>query len=415
MPVYTYVATTAAGKQVKKAVEADNPQQAMERLRASGLRVSSIKPASPFSLAALNTALQKMGGVRAQTLVVFSRQFATMINAGIPVIRCLDVLESQTDDPVFAPIMSRVKSDVLAGKTLTEALLRHPKAFSPLFCSMVRAAEVGGILDIVLNRLATFLEKEAEIRSKVKSAMMYPTVIFLFAVAVTTGLFLFVLPTFKKMFSEIQIEGKPLQLPFLSQMIFAIGDFVKGYWYIPMMLVVGLVVAYKSLQRTEKGKRIIDSAKLRLPIVGDLIRKISIARFSRTFGTLTQSGVPIMQALEIVADTAGNYIVRDAVLAARQNIREGQRLSGPLEASGVFPPMVTQMIEIGEEAGKISEMLEKIADFYDTEVDATIKGLTSMIEPIMIMFVGCVAGLIAVAVLMPIPKMQEALQKAGRR
>ncbi|MBI3947341.1 MAG: type II secretion system F family protein [Armatimonadetes bacterium] len=415
MPVYNYSAMNPAGKRVKKAIEAENQQQASERLRASGLRVSEIKQASRFSMAALNAGMQKMSGVKSQTLVIFSRQFATMINAGIPVIRCLDVLESQTDDPAFGPVMTRVKSDVMAGKTLTESLLRHPKAFSPLFCSMVRAAEVGGILDVVLNRLAVFLEKEAEIRSKVKSAMMYPSVIFFFAIFVTTGLFLFVLPTFKKMFSDIQIDGKPLELPFLSQMIFTIGDFVKNFFYIPVLLVVGLVVAYKSLKRTEEGKRLIDRTKLKLPIVGDLIRKIAISRFSRTFGTLTQSGVPIMQALEIVADTAGNHIVRDAVLAARQNIREGQRLSGPLEASGVFPPMVTQMIEIGEEAGKISEMLEKIADFYDTEVDATIKGLTSMIEPIMIMFVGSVVGLIAVAVLMPIPKMQEALQKGGRK
>ena len=190
-----------------------------------------------------------------------------------------------------------------------------------------------------------------------------------------------------------------------------VGDLIKAYFFIPVGLVIGAVIAYRSLKKTEKGQRIIDAAKLRLPIVGDLIRKIAISRFSRTFGTLTQSGVPIMQALEIVADTAGNTIVRDAVLAARLSIREGQRLSPPLAASGVFPPMVTQMIEIGEEAGKISEMLDKIADFYDTEVDATIKGLTSMIEPLMIMFVGSIVGVIAVAVLMPIPKMQEALRK----
>ncbi|NLB95006.1 MAG: type II secretion system F family protein [Armatimonadetes bacterium] len=411
MPVFNYTAVNQAGKPVKKFIEAETQQQAAERLRAAGLRVTEIKEAGKFSMAALNAALQKMGGVRPQSLVVFSRQFAVMINAGIPVIRCLDVLENQADDPVFAPIISRVKSDVMAGKTLTEALLSHPQAFSPLFCSMVRAAEVGGILDIVLNRLAAFLEKEAEIRSKVKSAMMYPTVIFLFAIAVTTGLFLFVLPTFKKMFTEISIDGKPLELPFLSNLIFMVGDLIKAYFFIPVGLVIGGVIAYRSLQKTEKGQRIIDGAKLRLPIVGDLIRKIAISRFSRTFGTLTQSGVPIMQALEIVADTAGNTIVRDAVLAARLSIREGQRLSPPLAASGVFPPMVTQMIEIGEEAGKVSEMLDKIADFYDTEVDATIKGLTSMIEPLMIMFVGSIVGVIAVAVLMPIPKMQEALRK----
>lgn len=411
MALFNYVAVNQAGKQVRKYIEADSAQQAMDRLRASGLRVTDIRPAGRFSVTALNAALQRMGGVKPQSLVVFSRQFATMINAGIPVIRCLDVLENQTEDPVFAPVVTRIKSDVMAGKTLTEALLRHPRVFSPLFCSMVRAAEVGGILDIVLNRLAGFLEKEAEIRAKVKSAMMYPSVIFAFTILVTTGLFLFVLPTFKKMFSEITIDGKPLELPFLSNLIFMVGDFVKGYFYIPASLVVLGVIAYKSLQRTEKGRRIIDGAKLRLPVVGELIRKIAISRFSRTFGTLTQSGVPIMQALEIVADTAGNTIVRDAVLGARESIRRGERLSGPLAASGVFPPMVTQMIEIGEEAGKISDMLEKIADFYDTEVDAQIKGLTSMIEPLMIMFVGTVVGLIAIAVLMPISKMQEALRR----
>lgn len=412
MPVYNYTATNQAGKPVKKFIEADNPQQAMERLRSSGMKVTDLKEAGKYSISAMNAALQKMQGVKPQTLVIFSRQFSTMINAGIPVVRCLDVLEAQTEDPVFGPVMTRIKSDVMAGKTLTEALSRHPSVFNSLFCSMVRAAEVAGILDIVLQRLAVFLEKEAEMRAKIKSAMMYPTVIFFFAIAVVTGLFLFVLPTFKKMFSEIIINGKPLELPFLSQMIFAIGDFVKGYFYIPMGIVVGLVIAYRSMSKTESGKRKIDALKLKLPIIGDLIRKTAISRFSRTFGTLTQSGVPIMQALEIVADTAGNTIVRDAVMAARQSIREGQRLGGPLAASGVFPPMVTQMIEIGEESGKISEMLEKIADFYDTEVDATIKGLTSMIEPLMIMFVGGMVGLIAVAVFMPISKMQEALRQA---
>lgn len=412
MPVYNYIAVNQAGKQVRKFIEADTPQQAADRLRASGLRVSELKPAGRYSMAALNASLQRMGGVKAQSLVIFSRQFATMINAGIPVIRCLDVLESQTNDPVFAPVVARIKSDVMAGKTLTEALMRHPRVFSALFCSMVRAAEVGGILDIVLNRLAGFLEKEAEIRSKVKSAMMYPTVIFVFAITVTTGLFLFVLPTFKKMFAEIEIDGKPLELPFLSNLIFMIGDFVKNYFYIPAGLVILALIAYKALLRTDKGRHLIDAWKLRLPVVGDLIRKIAISRFSRTFGTLTQSGVPIMQALEIVADTAGNCIVRDAVLGARESIKRGERLGAPLAASGVFPPMVTQMIEIGEEAGKISEMLEKISDFYDAEVDATIKGLTSMIEPVMIMFVGTIVGLIAVAVLMPIPKMQEALRGA---
>ncbi len=412
MPVYNYVAINQAGKPVKKFIESDNQSQALERLRGAGLRVSEIREASKFSMAAMNAALQRMSGVKPGTLVIFSRQFATMINAGIPVIRCLDVLENQATDPAFGGVMTKVKSDVMAGKTLTESLTRHPHVFSTLFCSMVRAAEVGGILDIVLQRLATFMEKEAEIRSKVKGAMMYPTVIFSFAVLVTTGLFLFVLPIFKKMFSEMTFDGKPLELPFLSKIIFMVGDFVKGYFYVPVGIVVLLIVAFKTLQKTDKGKRIIDGLKLKLPVVGDLIRKMAISRFSRTFGTLTQSGVPIMQALEIVADTAGNTIVRDAVLAARQSIREGQRLYGPLAASGVFPPMVTQMIEIGEEAGKLSEMLEKIADFYDTEVDATIKGLTSMIEPIMIILVGCIVGLIAVAVFLPITKMQEALRKA---
>ena len=207
-PVYNYIAVNQAGKQVRKFIEADTPQQAADRLRASGLRVSELKPAGRYSMAALNASLQRMGGVKAQSLVIFSRQFATMINAGIPVIRCLDVLESQTNDPVFAPVVARIKSDVMAGKTLTEALMRHPRVFSALFCSMVRAAEVGGILDIVLNRLAGFLEKEAEIRSKVKSAMMYPTVIFVFAITVTTGLFLFVLPTFKDVRRD-RIDGKP--------------------------------------------------------------------------------------------------------------------------------------------------------------------------------------------------------------
>lgn len=412
MPVYNYVAVNPMGKLVKRYVEAENEQQAVERLRNAGIRINAIQKANPLSPAAINTALQKLSGIKLQSLVVFSRQFATMINAGIPIVRCLDVLENQTSDPIFAPIVSRVKSDVMAGKTLTEALSRHPRAFSALFCSMVRAAEAGGILDTVLHRLATFLEKEAELRAKVKSAMMYPTIIFIFAISVTTGLFLFVLPAFKQMFAEIIIDGKPLELPFLSRMIFVIGDFVRAYFYIPAGMLLGLVVAYKALRRTEKGKRIVDGAKLNLPILGDLIRKMAISRFSRTFGTLVQSGVQIVPALEIVAETAGNVVVRDAVLSARESIKEGQRLSGPLAASGVFPVMVTQMMEIGEESGKLSDMLAKIADFYDMEVEAAIKGLTSMIEPLLIIFVGTMVGLIAVAVIMPLPRMQDALRKA---
>jgi type IV pilus assembly protein PilC len=338
--------------------------------------------------------------------VIFARQFATMVNAGINILKCLDILESQTKDPVLKPVISEVRKDVVGGSSLTEALARHPNVFSKLFVSMVRAAEVGGILDLILDRLAVFLEKEQEVIGKIKGAMVYPICVLVFAILIVIAMFIFVLPTFKDIFSDMNTE-----LPLITKMLFMLSDLLRTFWYLLPGIPATLFFGFKYYNKTESGKWNIDKMKLRIPVVGELVQKMAISRFSRTFGTLVNSGVPVLRALEIVAETAGNVVIAKAVDDCRASVREGQRISAPLAASGLFPQMVTQMMDIGEETGRMSEMLIKIATFYDNEVEVTVKALTSLIEPLLIVFLGGIVGFIVGAIMVPMFSLINAIQK----
>lgn len=398
MPIFAYVAIDGSGKQVKGSIEGESEQSVLARLRDQSLHV--------LEMSTVRRAKKVAGGkMKPKSLVVFSRQFATMIDAGIPILRCLDILTSQTKDPILKLAAEQVTNDVKGGMALNEALAKHPKVFSKLYVHMVRAAELGGILDQILDRLAGFLEYEAEIRGKIKSAMMYPVLVLIFSVIMLFTLFSFVLPKFKEIFTGMNAEMPPV-----TKALFGMGDFMNKYWWMILLFWAGVFVGFKFWGRSPKGRWQIDHMKLRFPIVGELTLKMSVARFTRTFGTLINSGVPIMRALEIVGETLNNVVLTTAVDQTRIAIREGQKLSAPLSATNLFPNMVTTMIDIGEESGRLSEMLVKIGDFYDQEVEATVKGLTSMIEPMLIIFMGLIVGFIAISVMTPIFKLVNSVQ-----
>ncbi|MFN0150066.1 MAG: type II secretion system F family protein [bacterium] len=340
------------------------------------------------------------GGVKTKDLAIFTRQFATMINAGLPLVQCLDTLTKQTSKPMFREVIGKVMKDVESGGTLAESLAKHKSVFQDLYVHMVAAGEAGGILDVILMRLATFLEKMDALKRKVKTAMTYPTVVMTVAIGATVFMLLFIIPTFAKMFSDF---GGILPLP--TRIVLGASNFLRNQWWLLIGTIVGSSIAFKRFVATEKGRLRVDGILLNLPAIGDILRKAAVARFTRTLGTLIASGVPILEGLNITAKTAGNMVVHNAVLATRAAISEGETIAVPLRASGVFPPMVVQMIAIGEETGALDEMLNKIADFYEDEVDSAVEALTSIIEPIMIVFMGGVVGTMVVAMYLPIFKM----------
>jgi len=383
------------GRTVTGTLEADSFELVRAKLSDLSYHVLNIRQAKAGG--GLQEALNSMQRVKLRDLVMFSRQFATMIDAGLSVVKCLDILQKQTRNPKLKEVIGEVKRDVAGGMSLTEALQKHPRIFSPLYVNMIRSAEAGGILDQVLDRLSGFLEKEQETRNKVKSAMTYPAVVFSFAMLMLMGLLFFVLPKFKTIF-----ETMGLKLPLTTKILLNSSDYMKSYWYIGLVLMIGTVVLVKVFARTERGKYAIDAGKLKMPIFGDLILKTAVSRFARTFGTLITSGVPVLRALEIVSDTAGNRVIADTVVRARHSIKEGEKISTPLFGSKIFPVMVTQMIAIGEETGRLDQMLTKVANFYDDEVDNTLKSLTSLIEPLMIVGLGLIVGFIAISVISPI-------------
>lgn len=395
MPTYRYSAMDTTGRNVNGTLEADSLELVRAKLADLSYHILTIRETR--GRAGLQEWFSGIQRVKLRDLVMFSRQFATMIDAGLSVVKCLDILQKQSRNPKMKDVIGEVKRDVGGGMSLTEALQRHPRIFSPLYVNMIRSAEAAGILDQVLDRLSTFLEKEQETRNKIKSAMMYPAVVFCFAVLMLIALLFFVLPKFKGIF-----ETMGLELPLTTRLLLNSSEYMTTYWYIALVVLAGGVVLVKTLARTDKGKHAIDAAKLRLPVFGDLILKTSVSRFARTFGTLISSGVPVLRALEIVADTAGNRVISDTVLRARVSIKEGEKISTPLFGSKIFPVMVTQMIAVGEETGRLDQMLVKVSNFYDEEVDSTLKSLTSLIEPLMIVGLGFIVGFIAVSVISPI-------------
>ncbi|MCB8932174.1 MAG: type II secretion system F family protein [Fimbriimonadaceae bacterium] len=396
MPVFAYTAIDSSGRTVRSVTEADDEQLVLAKLRDQGLHCTEIKR-SGSSMKKSSFGKKKL---KVKSLVVFSRQFATMIDAGIPILRCLDILVGQMKDPVMRETVGAVAVDVKGGLSLNEALGKHPHVFNKLYVNMIRAAELGGILDQILDRLAGFLEYEAEIRGKIKGAMMYPVMVLCFSVLMLFVLFSFVLPKFKEIFTGMNVEMPPM-----TAALFSFGDFMQKSWWVVILLAVGSFFGLKMWGKTPQGRYQLDFLKLRLPIVGELALKMSVARFTRTFGTLISSGVPMLRSLEIVGETLGNVVLTKAIDDTRTSIREGQKLSAPLAASGLFPNMVTTMIDVGEESGRLSEMLVKIGDFYDQEVESTVKGLTSMIEPMLIIFMGVIVGFIAISVMTPIFKL----------
>jgi len=395
MPLYAYKAIdTTTGKIVTSTTEGESEQFVAAKLREQSLHVSEIKLAKSSGSGGGNFGKKKM---KPKSLVVFSRQFATMIDAGIPILRCMDILASQCKDPTLKSALDVMTLDVKSGITLNEAMARHPEVFNRLYVNMVKAAEIGGILDLILDRLAQFLEYEAEVKGKIKSAMTYPVLVLCFSQLMLFALFTFVLPKFKEIFTGMNVE-----MPIVTKFLFGIGDFMQAYWWVLILMFVGGIIALKQWAKTPRGKYQFDFFKLRIPVVGELTLKMSVARFSRTFGTLINSGVPMMRSLEIVGETLGNQVLADAIDDTRASLREGNRLSVPLTACGLFPTMVTTMIDVGEESGRLPEMLVKVGEFYDQEVDQTVKGLTSLIEPLLIIFLGCVVGFIAISIMVPI-------------
>jgi type IV pilus assembly protein PilC len=348
--------------------------------------------------------LQFGTGISTREIVIFTRQFATMINAGLPLVQSLDILAEQTENPGLSRAIRLILFDVESGTTLADAMRQHPKIFTSLYVNMVAAGEAGGILDVILLRLATFLEKNDALARKIKGAMVYPGVILTVAVLAVTILLAFVIPTFQQMFDS---AGIPLPLP--TRLVIGLSELVQGYWW-AMAGAVGLFVfIIRSFYQTSSGELALDRLQLNLPIVGDLLRKAAVARFTRTLGTLVASGVSILDGLEITARTAGNRVIHDAVMQSRASIAGGATISGPLKDSAVFPAMVVQMINVGEQTGGLDEMLSKIADFYDEEVDAAVEALLAAMEPIMIVFLGTVVGGMIVAMYLPIFDMINAV------
>ena len=400
MPSFAYQAKDASGKTVNGVIEAENERVLRAKLREMNYYVTGItQKSSSVMNADLGAVLSKFKGVSEQALVVFARQFATMINAGLAMVRCLDVLGVQTEDAQLKPIIVAVRREVEGGSTLAAALGKFPKVFSALFVNMVRAGELGGILDDVLNRLAGFLEKDFNLKKKVKSAMTYPTVILVMAVGIVIFLVTFILPTFVSMFQQMNMA---LPLPTKILITFTIAARNIYVWMVAGPLIVAAAVLFNRYVSTQAGRRQFDAFKLKLPVFGMLIRKVAISRFCRTLGTLLQSGVPIMQALEIVGKASGNEVVAETVGKVRDSVREGESIAVPLQLSGMFPPLVTQMVSVGEETGNLDGMLSKIADFYDTEVDYMLASLTSLLEPMMILGMGFVVGFIVISVFLPL-------------
>ncbi|MEY4070685.1 MAG: hypothetical protein RL721_1299 [Candidatus Eisenbacteria bacterium] len=396
MAVYIWKGRTLAGEAQTGEIEVARQEEALEVLRKKRILVTSLRPKSA------GLALPKFGGpgVSTKDLAIFTRQFATMISAGLPLVQCLDILAKQASKPAFGKVISETTREVEAGSTLSDALGHHKNVFDDLFRNMVAAGEAGGVLDEILMRLATYIEKADALKRKVQSAMVYPAVVLSVAMGATAFMLIFIIPTFAKMFTDF---GGELPLP--TKIVLIMSDVLVNWWWAGVLGIVVGAVALKRYYATEDGQRRIDGLLIRMPVLGDVLLKGAVARFTRTLGTLIASGVPILSGLEITARTAGNKVIAEAIMNARASIREGETVSAPLKASGVFPPMVTQMIAVGEQTGALDEMLTKIAAFYEAEVDTAVDTLTSIIEPVMIVVMGGIVGGMVVAMYLPMFKL----------
>jgi type IV pilus assembly protein PilC len=393
MAEFVWEARARTGEMRKGAMEAESEDAVNQRLRAQQLQPTKVKKKGKEFQFQLGT------GVSSKDIVTFTRLFATMIDAGLPIVQCLDILQGQTDNKLFANVLRDVKSSVEQGATFSDSLRRHPKIFDHLYVNLVQAGEVGGILDTILNRLAVYIEKAMKLRRQVRGAMVYPSIVIVVFFAVLSILLVFVIPGFEKMFTDF---GAKDELPALTQMVMTVSRLFIGNFLYLVMALAGAFVALRSFYKTANGKRRIHKLMMNMPVMGPVLRKIAVARFTRTLGTLLGSGVPILDALEIVAKTAGNVVVEEAIMYARLKISEGKNMAQPLTETGVFPSMVVQMVGVGEQTGALDTMLNKIADFYEDEVDVAVSAMTSLIEPVMMVGVGGTVGVVLIAMYLPI-------------
>ncbi|MGI8922647.1 MAG: type II secretion system F family protein [Fimbriimonadales bacterium] len=403
MPVYGYSFRDASGAVQKGTAEADTEATLRSRFEEQGFTILEVEV-----LKKVGKSKQKSyGKVGLTKLAVFCRQFSTMVDAGVSLVRCLDVLGQQTEDPKLRKILADVGERVEGGESLSRALQRHPRTFSNLFVGLVRAGELGGVLEETLQRISGFLEKDVELRRKVKAALTYPILVIVFALGIVIFLVTFIVPKFIEVFRDLEIKTFPAP----TQLLVDISNFITTKFHIMLLGLVILLLVWKAFSSTHFGRRVIDRVKLKVPVFGKLHHKICLARFSRTLGTLLTSGVPILQAMETVAGTVGNHILADAVLEARARIREGDRIGDPLERSGQFPPMVVHMISVGEESGSLDYMLQKIADFYESEVESTLASLTAALEPVLIIVLGVIVGFIVISMFLPLVNAVDSLSQ----
>jgi len=403
MSTFAYKVRDRTGKIFTGNMEGENRNSVVSRLREMDYFITSVSEKRGNIL--FSKQINLFQSIKFRDLTIFYRQFSTMVNAGLTLVNSLDILIEQVENKALSNVITLIKSDVEAGSTLADAMAKHPQAFSELYLSMVRAGEIGGVLDEILNKIADLMEKEYALRQKVKSAMAYP--VFITGAATLMGIFMltFILPQFVGVFAQFGGE-----LPFLTQILVTATNLFNRYWYIFFVVIAALVAAFLAYIKTPNGKLNFDKFKLSAPIFGEINRKSAVARFTRILGTLIKSGVPILEALQVSSNAIGNLVVSSAVLGAKTKIKEGQSISGPLAASGVFPPMVTQMIMVGEESGELEEMLINVAKFYDEEVDRTVEKLTAIIEPVMMLGIALVIGVMVIAMYLPIFNMVNLIQ-----
>jgi type IV pilus assembly protein PilC len=430
MPKFNYVAMDSRGKETKGTLDVANQNEAISRLKEMGYFPTKVteaekpkadkkgKPAAAASSGGgkglkrgINIRIPGLGtGVKPKVLTTFTRQLATLVDAGLPLLRGLRVLEKQEKSPALKRIIGELALSIEGGSTFSEALAQHPKVFNRLFVNMVKAGELGGVLEVVLNRLSEFMEKAQKIKGKVVAAMFYPAAVMFVAVTILIILMVFVVPKFKQIFQDM-LEGKPL--PGFTQLILGISEVIAGNFIMSLISVVVVFILFRLFVKTKFGRKIFDRVKLHFPVLGPVISKVAIARFTRTLGTLISSGVPILQALNIVKETSGNVIISEAVSSVHESVKEGETITQPLEASRVFPPMVISMVDVGEQTGALPEMLMKIADNYEDEVDNAVSAMTSLLEPIMIVFLAVIVGSIVIALFLPLITLIDQLGSEG--
>lgn len=403
MPVYIWTGTDRAGKKQKGELEADNLPLARQMVTRKGIVIKDVRQ-KPKALGDYFPAAA--GKVNDKDKVVFVRQFATMIDAGLPLVQCMDILQEQQENANFKRVIRQIKKDVEEGSTLSDAIKKHPKIFDNLFHNLVAAGEIGGILDVILNRLAAYIEKMAKLKKKVKGALTYPVIVVSIAVIVVAVILIWVIPVFSQLFLDAGVK-----LPGMTLFVMNMSDFAKRYFHWMILGLILLTIGLRKFRQTARGRDFFDRLILRAPVFGVLIRKIAVARFTRTLGTMLSSGVPILDGLEVVAATAGNSIVEKAIRDARLSISEGRPVAEPLAETKVFPAMVTQMIAVGEATGALDTMLGKIADFYDEEVDNAVGALTSLLEPMLILFLGVTIGGLLVAMYLPIFQLADVVAR----